>query len=194
MFPELLTIEDGVLLGTGAKVCLHEFGIDQFRAGKVILRRGALVGGMAVIRCGVEIGAGAVVALSAVVTRDVPSGCTAISPRPRSSGANHAPVATRNPTSSPAHCRSLRAVSGASVLAVGGAGAERDGGESQRGLERAQASAVLVDVRTRRSSMPGTSKLPYIGPTPKSRRWPAVMLCRSGCAASGCCCCAKAAF
>ena len=74
MFPELLYIEDGVFLGSGAKVFLHEFGVERFRAGKAILRRGAMVGGLAVIRCGVEIGAGAVVAACAVVTQDVPSG------------------------------------------------------------------------------------------------------------------------
>jgi hypothetical protein len=83
LFPELLCIEDSVFLGTGAKVFLHEFGIDQFRAGKVILRRNAMVGGLAVVRCGVEIGAGAVVAACAVVTQDVPAGCTAISPPAR---------------------------------------------------------------------------------------------------------------
>jgi len=83
LFPELLTIEDGVFLGTSAKMFLHEFGVGEFRAGKVLLRRGAFVGGLAVIRCGVEVGAGAVLAACAVVARDVPSGCTAISPPAR---------------------------------------------------------------------------------------------------------------
>jgi hypothetical protein len=83
LFPELLTIEDGVFLGTGAKVSLHEFGLDEFRAGKVILRRGALIGGLAVVRCGVEIGEHAVVAGCAVVASDVPANCTAISPPAR---------------------------------------------------------------------------------------------------------------
>lgn len=82
-FPELLTIEDGVFLGSGAKVFLHEFGLNEFRAGKVILCRGALIGGLAVIRCGVEIGQRAVVAACAVVACDVPAGCTAISPPAR---------------------------------------------------------------------------------------------------------------
>ena len=83
LFPELLTIEDGVYFGTGAKVFLHEFGPDEFRAGRVFLRRGAFVGGLAVIRCGVEVGAGGVVAACAVVARDVPPGCTALSPPAR---------------------------------------------------------------------------------------------------------------
>jgi hypothetical protein len=83
LFPELLTIEDSVFFGSGAKVFLHEFGPDEFRAGKVLVRRGAFVGGLAVIRCGVEIGQRAVVAACAVVASDVPPGCTAISPPAR---------------------------------------------------------------------------------------------------------------
>jgi acetyltransferase-like isoleucine patch superfamily enzyme len=83
LYPELLTIEDGVFLGSGAKVFLHDFGPDEFRAGRVFLREKSFIGGHAVIRCGVEIGHRAVVAACAVVTRDVPPGCTAVSPPAR---------------------------------------------------------------------------------------------------------------
>jgi acetyltransferase-like isoleucine patch superfamily enzyme len=77
-FPELITIEDGVFFGLGAKLFTHEFRIDQFRAGKVIIRRGALVGGFAVIACGVEVGERGVVAACSVADRDVPAGATLI--------------------------------------------------------------------------------------------------------------------
>jgi acetyltransferase-like isoleucine patch superfamily enzyme len=73
-FPELLTIEDDVMVGVGVKIALHEFGRDQFRAGRVIIRKGAIIGGFAIIGHGVEIGEGAVVAGGAVVGRDVPAG------------------------------------------------------------------------------------------------------------------------
>jgi len=79
MFPELLTVEDGVFFGLGAKVFMHEFRINEFRAGKVLIRQGAFIGGFAVIACGVEIGAGAVVAACSVADRDVPAGATLIS-------------------------------------------------------------------------------------------------------------------
>jgi acetyltransferase-like isoleucine patch superfamily enzyme len=82
MFPELLAIEDCVFLGMDVKILTHEFGIDQFRAGKVLIRRGAFVGGFATIRCGVEIGEGAVVAACSVAYRDVPAGATLISAPP----------------------------------------------------------------------------------------------------------------
>jgi hypothetical protein len=76
MFPELLTIEDCVFFGMGARVFTHEFRIDEFRAGKVIVREGAFVGAFAVIACGVEIGARAVVAACTAADRDVPPGAT----------------------------------------------------------------------------------------------------------------------
>lgn len=78
VFPELLTIEDDVLVGVGARIALHEFGLGEFRAGRVVIRQGAIVGGFALIRQGVEIGAGAVVAGGAVVGRDVPAGRMAV--------------------------------------------------------------------------------------------------------------------
>jgi acetyltransferase-like isoleucine patch superfamily enzyme len=79
MFPELLTIEDRVFFGMDAKLFTHEFRIDQFRAGKVLIRRGAFIGAFAVIPCGVEIGEDAVVAACSVAHRDVPAGATLIS-------------------------------------------------------------------------------------------------------------------
>lgn len=79
-FPELLTIEDSVFFGMGVKLFTHEYRINEFRAGKVRIRRGAFVGAFAVVPCGVEIGEGAMVAACSVVHRDVPPGATLISP------------------------------------------------------------------------------------------------------------------
>jgi len=78
MFPRLLTIEERVFVGTGVKIAMHEFRINEFRAGKVLIRPEAVIGAFAVIGCGVEIGARATVAAGAVVGRDVPPGTTAI--------------------------------------------------------------------------------------------------------------------
>ncbi len=77
-FPELIVIEDSVFFGMGAKLFTHEFRVDQFRAGKVILRRGAFIGGFAIIGCGVEIGERAVVAACSVADRNVPAHATLI--------------------------------------------------------------------------------------------------------------------
>ncbi len=78
VFPHLLTIEDEVLIGAGARIVFHEFRRDEFRAGKVILRHGSLIGGWALLGCGIEIGQDAVVAPEAVVGRDVPTGYMAV--------------------------------------------------------------------------------------------------------------------
>jgi acetyltransferase-like isoleucine patch superfamily enzyme len=78
-FPELLTIEDNVFFGMGGKIFTHEYRIDEFRAGKVLIRQGAFIGGFAVIPCGVEIGENAVVAACSVAHCDVPPGATLIS-------------------------------------------------------------------------------------------------------------------
>jgi len=77
-FPQLLTIEDSVMIGVGVKIALHEFRPKEFRAGRVIIRKGAVIGGFALIGHGVEIGEGAVVAGGAAVRRDVPPGKLAI--------------------------------------------------------------------------------------------------------------------
>jgi acetyltransferase-like isoleucine patch superfamily enzyme len=77
-FPQLLTIEDDVMIGVGVKIALHEFRPKEFRAGRVSIRKGAVIGGFALIGHGVEIGEGAVVAGGAAVGRDVPAGKLAI--------------------------------------------------------------------------------------------------------------------
>lgn len=77
-FPQLLEIEDNVMIGVGVKIAMHEFGQDQFRAGRVTIRRGAIIGGFSIIGFGVDIGAGATVGGGAVVHRDVPSNTIAV--------------------------------------------------------------------------------------------------------------------
>jgi hypothetical protein len=78
-FPELIAIEDNVFFGMCAKIFNHEYRADQFRAGKVIIHRGAFIGGFSFIGCGVEIGEDAVVAACSVADRDVPPLATLIS-------------------------------------------------------------------------------------------------------------------
>jgi len=73
MFPDLLTIEDDVLIGVGARIGFHEFRISEFVAGRVTLKRGCLIGGFSIIGPGVQIGEGATIAGGAVVARDVPA-------------------------------------------------------------------------------------------------------------------------
>ena len=77
MFPQLLTIEDDVLLGVGARIAFHEFRTNEFVAGRVDLGRGSLIGGFSLIGPGVRVGEGATVAGGAVIAKDVPPGSIA---------------------------------------------------------------------------------------------------------------------
>ncbi len=66
------------MIGVGVKIALHEFRPREFRAGRVIIRKGAVIGGFALIGHGIEVGEGAVVAGGAAVGRDIPAGKLAI--------------------------------------------------------------------------------------------------------------------
>jgi maltose O-acetyltransferase len=72
-FPELITIEDGAILGMHSHIATHEVTHAHIRLGKVHIGRNALVGGQATVRSGVTIGENGVVAMRAFVTEDVPA-------------------------------------------------------------------------------------------------------------------------
>ena len=70
-----ITIEDGVMIGPEAALITanHDFNnLDVLQFKPIVLKKGSWVGARAVILPGVTVGEGAVVASSAVVTKDVP--------------------------------------------------------------------------------------------------------------------------
>src|SRR5581483_4617252 len=71
-FPELITIEDGVIIGMHAHIATHGVTHTHIRLGKVHIGKNALIGGQATVRSGVTIGENSVVAMRAFVTHDVP--------------------------------------------------------------------------------------------------------------------------
>lgn len=73
-FPELIEIGDHAIIGWGAKLFTHEWFGGIYRAGRIKVGRGAVIGAYAVLRGGVEIGDGAEVGAMSVVCRDVPPG------------------------------------------------------------------------------------------------------------------------
>lgn len=77
-WPELVTVEDGAIVGYDATLLCHEFLQDEYRTGPVRVGERAMVGAGAVVLPGVEIGAGARVAANSLVTKDVPPGATAV--------------------------------------------------------------------------------------------------------------------
>jgi acetyltransferase-like isoleucine patch superfamily enzyme len=70
-FPELITLEDNVIIGWGASIFTHEFTQDKIRKGKVHIKKRALIGGFSVVRSGVTIGKNAIVGIGSYVNRDV---------------------------------------------------------------------------------------------------------------------------
>lgn len=71
-FPELISIDDGAILGMHSHISTHEVTHSHIRLGKVHIGKNALIGGQATVRSGVSIGENSVVAMRAFVTEDVP--------------------------------------------------------------------------------------------------------------------------
>jgi acetyltransferase-like isoleucine patch superfamily enzyme len=74
------TIEDNVIVGPGVKFLskTHETGSEDFRAGNlhhlpITVKKGAWIGGGAIILGGVTVGRGSIVGAGSVVVEDVPA-------------------------------------------------------------------------------------------------------------------------
>ncbi|MBT9138634.1 MAG: Galactoside O-acetyltransferase [Syntrophomonadaceae bacterium] len=76
VFPELISIDDGVTFAPFVKIIVHEHaaGHGPGRVSPVIIHKNVYIGTGATILPGVEIGEGARVGAGAVVTKDVPAG------------------------------------------------------------------------------------------------------------------------
>ncbi len=74
LFPELITIEDDVLLGLGSRLLTHEYSASSFRLGRVHLGRGAVIGAWALVRSGVTVGEKATVGACSFANKDVAAG------------------------------------------------------------------------------------------------------------------------
>jgi len=72
-FPDLITIEDNVIIGVGSTILAHEYSQKGLRKGKVHIKKRALIGADSLIRCGVTIGENAVVSAKSFVNKDVPN-------------------------------------------------------------------------------------------------------------------------
>lgn len=75
-----VTLEDEVFVGPSVVFTndRRPSAVGDWEITPTLVRRGASIGGGAVVVCGVEIGAGALVGAGAVVTRDVPPGAVVV--------------------------------------------------------------------------------------------------------------------
>ncbi|MDA8097230.1 MAG: acyltransferase [Clostridia bacterium] len=72
MWPELITLEDNCIIGYNATILCHEFLVEEYRTGPVVVGHSALVAANATVLAGVRVGANAVVSAASLVNRDIP--------------------------------------------------------------------------------------------------------------------------
>lgn len=72
LFPKLITLEDYCLFGWGSRILVHEFSIKKFRLGRVIIKKGAVIGAFSTIRSGVTIGEESQTCMNSFIYKDVP--------------------------------------------------------------------------------------------------------------------------
>lgn len=73
-FPELIELGDECVLGGYSTVIAHEFLVDEWRTGKTIIGKRALIGANSTVLAGVRVGDGATVSAMSLVNSDVPAG------------------------------------------------------------------------------------------------------------------------
>jgi maltose O-acetyltransferase len=73
IYPELIMLEDNVILGWGSVIFTHELTNTKIRIGSVRVRKNSMVGEMALVRPGTEIGENSLVAAMSFVNKDVGS-------------------------------------------------------------------------------------------------------------------------
>lgn len=74
MFPERITVGDNSIVGFNTTILAHEYLVDEYRLGDVIIGKNVMVGANSTILPGVTIGDGAIVSAMTLVHKDVPAG------------------------------------------------------------------------------------------------------------------------
>lgn len=74
MFPERIKVGKNAIIGYNTTILAHEYLIDEYRLGDVIIGDNVLIGANTTILPGVTIGEGATVSAATLVHKDVPAG------------------------------------------------------------------------------------------------------------------------
>ncbi|WP_256758295.1 DapH/DapD/GlmU-related protein [Cohnella sp. WQ 127256] len=70
-FPERITVGDNSIIGYNSTLLTHEYLIEEYRLGNIVIGSNVMIGANVTILPGVTIGDGAIVAAGAVVHKDV---------------------------------------------------------------------------------------------------------------------------
>lgn len=74
MFPERIKVGSNSIIGFNTTILAHEYLIDEYRLGDVVIGDDVMIGANTTILPGVTIGDGAIVSAMTLVHRDVPPG------------------------------------------------------------------------------------------------------------------------
>lgn len=74
MFPEMIQVGQNTIIGYNTTILAHEYLIEEYRLGNVIIGDNVLIGANVTILPGVSIGDEAVVSAQTLVNKDVPPG------------------------------------------------------------------------------------------------------------------------
>ncbi|ASS76551.1 acetyltransferase [Tumebacillus algifaecis] len=74
MYPELISVGRNTIIGYNTTILAHEYLIDEYRLGRVIIGDNVMIGANSTLLPGITIGDGAVVAAGSLVNRDVAPG------------------------------------------------------------------------------------------------------------------------
>jgi len=75
-YPELIEVGDNTLIGYNTVILAHEYLQNEYRTGRVIIGKNAMIGANCTILPGIKIGDGASVSSMTLVNTDIPAGQT----------------------------------------------------------------------------------------------------------------------
>lgn len=74
MFPEKITVGKNCIIGYNTTILAHEYLIDEYRIGEVVIGDEVMIGANCTILPGITIGDRAIVSAGSLVHKDVPAG------------------------------------------------------------------------------------------------------------------------
>lgn len=74
MFPEKITVGNNSVIGYNTTILVHEYLIEEYRLGEVVIGDDVMIGANSTILPGVTIGHRAIVSAATLVNADVPAG------------------------------------------------------------------------------------------------------------------------
>ena len=78
VFPRLIELKDGCMLGAGSKILTHENTTQGFRVGRVSVGHDSVVGAFSIVRSGVTLGHNVTTGIGSIVLKDIPDDRVAI--------------------------------------------------------------------------------------------------------------------